>query len=131
MPFRVGKVREDETAALHAIDDFAGDALPERRTPPASAEPAVRSRGLVAHIWRAVHHDPALQRVVVESGFQPIQTKRVSILADVHILRLEEPEARLVRVGLVREAGWNVLAAALAVRDELVIEQAVRAEIED
>src|SRR6185503_14545175 len=63
--------------------------------------------------------------------FEAAQTERIAVTADVSIFRDEQPEARGLAAGTIGEKARAVVAAVLAVRNELAEEQLARDEIED
>src|SRR5689334_21306166 len=96
-PVRIGVVREDEAAALDAIDHFVRDAFAKRGTTPAAAETALRAGELVADVRGAVHHDRALERAIVEPAIETVPTKRVAVLPDIRVFGDVQPHARAMR----------------------------------
>ena len=130
-PLRIRVVREDKSRFLHAINQVVRNALSKRRAAPASAETPLRARNRFAHIRGTVDHDRAVHRAIVEAGIQPVEPKRVAVLADVRVFRGEKADARLVGLGVVGELGRHVVAAALPVRHELLKEQRMRAKVDD
>ena len=85
----------------------------------------------LAHVRRSVHDDRTIERMIVESGFQPFQTQRIAVLAEVGVFCGEQTDARTMRVGLVRKERGEVTAASTPVRDELLIQELVVLQIKD
>src|SRR5438477_5502626 len=75
-------VREHQSAALDVIDHFADDALAKSGTAPAPTNASLHPRDVVADVGRAVHHDRAVDRVIVESAIETLETQRVAVLSD-------------------------------------------------
>ena len=111
----------DHRAALDQIDEGARDLGPHRRAAPAAAEPPELAGDRVADVGRAVDHDRAGQRAVVDAGVEASKAQRVAILADVARSGHKQAETRLVRVVLVRERRREVLAAAPSMRHQFTM----------
>jgi hypothetical protein len=84
-----------------------------------------------ADVGRTVHHDASLAGAIVDPALEAVESQRIAVLAHVGIAGHEESQARSVRIRVVREVNGHVLAGARTVRDELLIEQPTRPEIED
>jgi hypothetical protein len=108
---------------IQTIDHVPRDGRADRRAAPASAETPVRPDECLADIRRAVHHDGAVARAIVDAAIEPIEPQRVAIPSDVGISRDEEPKAGLVRLVIIRKLRRHIAAAALPVRDKLFIDQ--------
>ena len=100
------------------------DAARQRRTTPAPTESAERVHGARAHVAaRRASRCAAPSRGRSRRARAP-PAERVPVAAAVHVLGAEHADARLSRARLVRELDRPVLAAALAVRDQLMEEHA-------
>src|SRR3954466_14833405 len=119
-PGGIGVVREEQAVPLDGVDQLPRDLRTDGGAAQAASEIAVRLRGGGVHVRRAVNHDRAIARVIVDAGLETVEPERVAVVADVGFSRAEEPEARHVALGLVRERRRHGLAAATAVRDELL-----------
>src|SRR6478609_5932616 len=98
-------IREDQPAALDAIDQLLRYRGADRRTSPAPAETARGLHECLAHVRRAVHNDGAIAGLIVEALVQTVEAQRVAVLADVGGVGLEQPEAGAMRFRLIAELG--------------------------
>ena len=74
--------------------------------------------------------DRAVPRHVVEAFLEAFQAERVAVVAVVGVGGDEEAEARFETAGAVGKSGGDVVAAVLAVRDELTEEDPLCGEVE-
>src|SRR5262245_10384528 len=129
-PLLIGIVREQQPVAPDAIDDFARHRLAQCRAAPAPAQTSLRPGELLADVGRAVHDDGARDRLVVEPGLQPLQSQRVTVLSAVRVCCFKQAEARLMAFRIVRKGRREIVAAAPAVRHQLLVQERAGAEIE-
>jgi hypothetical protein len=69
----IGIIREQQAAALHPVNDFARNGFAERGASPAAAEAPLRAGKRLADVRRAVHHDRALTRPIVEALVEAVE----------------------------------------------------------
>lgn len=102
-PGLVRIVDEDERAAPDEIDHAVRHFAPQGRAAPAAAETSVGLDEIAADVRRAVDHDGALARQIVDPLLEAPQTQRLAVAPLVALLGQEEPEARLLAAGTVRK----------------------------
>src|SRR3990167_2646097 len=103
-PVLIGIISEHEPSALHAVNHVTRHARTERRASPTAAETALDLRELGADVRRAVHDDGAIAGAIVEAAIEAVKAERVAVLAHVGVGSDEQPQARAMRLRLVREA---------------------------
>src|SRR5262249_39610671 len=72
-------VDEDDGSALDQVDERTRDRGADSRASPAAAQSSLQRGNPLVHVRRAVNHDGARERMIVEAGIESVEPQRIAV----------------------------------------------------